>query len=93
MLIDCPYYTELSRTIPAGTSFFNCWHGSTRCKVPGQTKPICNPKKNGYKDGVFIFKVSESELNKAAKDFEYKESLVPENIVKRLNAIEKILKN
>ena len=97
MLIDCPYYKEYM-TGRNNNSPMNCWdedfmydEGSTDCNVPGQRRPLCDKKKNGYKDGVFIAKVSKSKLDKALKSFQYRSSLLPENIVKRLDEIEKQL--
>lgn len=98
MLIDCPYYKEFTTCIPAGMSHHNCWSESgwddypCNCRVPGQTSPICDPKKNGWKNGKFIAKVSKRKLNKTLKDFRYEQSLLPANIVKRLDEIEKQLK-
>ena len=98
MLIDCPYYKELSNHIPAGISRFNCWDMGgwddyhCNCQVPGKAKPLCDKNKNGYKDGIFIAKVSKDKLDKALKAFQYENSLLPENIVKRLDKIEEQLK-
>lgn len=97
-LIDCPYYKEFSSSVPAGVGYYNCWNETgwddypCHCQVPGQTIPLCDKKTNGYKRGIFIAKVSKSKLDAALKTFQYKNSLLPENIVKRLDEIEKQLK-
>lgn len=99
MEIDCPYYKEYM-TGRSANSPMNCWDddfmyddGRTDCNVPGCRSPLCDYEKNGYnKKGVFIAKVDKLKLEKALKAFQYKETLKPRNIVKRLDEIEKKLK-
>lgn len=92
--IDCPYYKEYMTGRNANQPT-NCWdkhaytEDSNLCNVPGQSYPLCNIKRNGYnKKGIFVAKVDKYNLQKVIKDFEYKESLKPENIVKRLSILE-----
>ncbi len=98
MLIDCPYYKEFTTHMPAGMGHYNCWSESgwddypCNCRVPGQASPICNPKTNGWKDGVFVSKVSKLKLDEVLKQYEYKKSLDPRNIIKRIDDIEKMLR-
>ena len=92
-LIDCPYYEEWS-----GQYKGQCWNEHPwsdwpdSCKVPGEESPICNRKKNGWKvvDGkeVFLKKVDSTKLKKALDKFNYKESLKPENMLKRIISLE-----
>ena len=85
-LIDCPYYKEFDG--------FNCWGEHSwddypcHCQVPGEELPLCNPDTNGWKRKKFIAKVGKDKLEKALESFRYAETLLPENIVKRLDAIE-----
>jgi len=98
MKIDCPYYKEFASYMPGGMSRYNCWGEGgwddypCNCNVPGETSPICDPKKNGWIKGKFVAKVDKLKLEKALKAFQYKETLKPRNIVKRLDEIEKKLK-
>uniref|UniRef100_A0A6M3JI64 Uncharacterized protein n=1 Tax=viral metagenome TaxID=1070528 RepID=A0A6M3JI64_9ZZZZ len=92
-MIDCPYYKEFM-TGRNGNSPTNCfdedaWHGDRiHCNVPGQTYPICDYKKNGWKNDVFVAKVDKSKLKECLEKWELSEALKPVNLLRRLLALE-----